>query len=164
MKRTAPRQTKNHLGQRLCRMPTCLQIVPKRFRSYCSKECRENFQIAYFPNYARSAVWNRDQGFCAKCGCDTKLLHRILAKFGELTTWQEKNAITRELGFNDGSMWQADHIQECANGGWGIENFRTLCTPCHKAETARLARELAERRRIEKQSIGESLFPKAGAA
>lgn len=47
------------------------------------------------------------------------------------------------------SCWQADHIVPVVEGGGqcGIENFRTLCCPCHKRETAQLAKRRAERRR-----------------
>lgn len=69
----------------------------------------------------------------------------------------------RELGFGNyyqpAAFWQADHIRECARGGWGtgLDNLRTLCTPCHKEETARLAAELAEDRKNAKEST-TSLF------
>lgn len=47
------------------------------------------------------------------------------------------------------SFWQADHRQAVVQGGGacGVENFRTLCCPCHKAETRRLVRDLARERR-----------------
>lgn len=47
------------------------------------------------------------------------------------------------------SGWDADHILEVVNGGGqcGLENYQTLCHPCHKAKTKRLAAELAQRRR-----------------
>jgi 5-methylcytosine-specific restriction endonuclease McrA len=47
------------------------------------------------------------------------------------------------------SWWEADHIIEVVRGGGrlGLENFQTLCVPCHKAKTARLARERAQERR-----------------
>ncbi len=37
-------------------------------------------------------------------------------------------------------FWQADHIVPVAEGGGGcgLDNLRTLCTPCHAAETAGL--------------------------
>jgi len=41
-------------------------------------------------------------------------------------------------------FWDADHVLPVVEGGGecGIDNYRTLCTPCHKAVT----RELAARR------------------
>lgn len=152
MKRVAPKQKKDELGRKLCR--NCESPVGKGLRSYCSRKCREEFAVAYFPSSSRYHVFKRDQGLCAKCGCDTEKLRRILKWMRKYAGWKESYELARELGFNGGltagSFWQADHIEECARGGWGkgIENFRTLCTPCHKAETARLVRELAERRRF----------------
>lgn len=165
MKRSAPRQTKNNLGQRLCR--NCPKLTGKGRRSYCSKECADDFAIKYFPSFTRNAVRRRDQGVCAKCGIDTEKLRRILRWVGKRHFYKEWGGwdfsgdykqvreVARELGFTrgvtgDGDFWQADHIQECARGGWGkgIDNFRTLCTPCHNEETARLAAELAKERKL----------------
>ena len=44
----------------------------------------------------------------------------------------------------EGDFWQADHILAVAEGGGGcgLENLRTLCTPCHKSETERLRARL----------------------
>ena len=40
----------------------------------------------------------------------------------------------------EGDFWQADHIKAVAEGGGdaGLDNLRTLCTPCHQVETERL--------------------------
>ncbi len=45
-----------------------------------------------------------------------------------------------------GPDWQADHVVAVVEGGGlcGLENYRTLCTPCHKKATADLAARLAE--------------------
>lgn len=167
--RTAPRQTKDALGIWLCRMPECGKPVGKGRRSYCSHECAERFEIAYFPSATRRHVFNRDRGVCAKCGCDTEKIRRLIdcLRYTFRWRWQDLSQFYREMGFHSrhgrsrGAFWQADHIQECVRGGWGtgLENLRTLCTPCHKAETARLARERA----IERRMIG-SLFTESGAA
>ena len=68
----------------------------------------------------------------------------------------------REMGFrghSGGDLWQADQVVECANGGWGmgLDNFRTLCTVCHKQETKRLVGELAAKRQLAKRI--EGYFP-----
>jgi 5-methylcytosine-specific restriction protein A len=56
------------------------------------------------------------------------------------------------------TAWDADHIVEVVKGGGlcGLDNYQTLCHPCHKAKTARLARERAEARRAQQQ--GRDLF------
>lgn len=57
------------------------------------------------------------------------------------------------LGFprssRDAPWWDADHIVPVVEGGGecGLENYRTLCKPCHKRETAALARRRAAARR-----------------
>jgi hypothetical protein len=40
----------------------------------------------------------------------------------------------------EGDFWQADHILAVAEGGGdcGIQNFQTLCVPCHKLDTEKL--------------------------
>ena len=47
------------------------------------------------------------------------------------------------------SLWEADHIVPVSEGGGacGLENFRTLCVPCHKAETKALAARRAKARK-----------------
>jgi 5-methylcytosine-specific restriction protein A len=44
------------------------------------------------------------------------------------------------------NLWEADHIVPVVEGGGacGLENFRTLCLPCHKAETKALRKRLAK--------------------
>jgi 5-methylcytosine-specific restriction endonuclease McrA len=47
--------------------------------------------------------------------------------------------VLRKMGFNPhSSLWEADHIVPVAEGGGacGLENYRTLCVPCHKEITA----------------------------
>jgi hypothetical protein len=48
------------------------------------------------------------------------------------------------------SFWDLDHIVEVVRGGGacGPENLQTLCQPCHKAKTRRLAAERAAERRL----------------
>lgn len=53
------------------------------------------------------------------------------------------------LYLRDYAMWDADHIQPVieGGGGCGLDNLRTLCVACHKAETAKLKRRLAAERK-----------------
>lgn len=177
MIRKVPRQKRDALGRRLCRHPDCEKLVPKGRRSYCSAACAKEFEIAYFPSRTRHHVYERDGGVCAACGCDTDKLRRVIKHAARLASREKQGGwrrhhydtdaraavyrVAKELGFNDwyssGGFWQADHIQECVRGGWGkgLDNFRTLCTPCHKAETARLAGELARARRTPAETLFE---------
>lgn len=58
------------------------------------------------------------------------------------------------------TAWDADHILEVVNGGGlcGLDNYQTLCHPCHKAKTAKLAASLAVKRRRVKQRLNADLF------
>lgn len=51
------------------------------------------------------------------------------------------------------TFWDADHIVPVVEGGGecGLDNYRTLCQPCHKAETKALAARRAKARREEIQ-------------
>jgi HNH endonuclease. len=44
----------------------------------------------------------------------------------------------------EADFWQADHILPVAQGGGdaSLDNYRTLCTPCHLIETERLTNRL----------------------
>lgn len=58
------------------------------------------------------------------------------------------------------TAWDADHIVPVVEGGGlcGLENYRTLCHPCHKRVTAELAARRAEQRRQEKRRAAGDLF------
>jgi 5-methylcytosine-specific restriction protein A len=49
--------------------------------------------------------------------------------------------------------WDADHIIPVVEGGGqcGLENYRTLCHPCHKEQSRILAARLAKKRRRDRQ-------------
>lgn len=143
---------------------TCGQRLTGRQRSWASKACLEaayeRRQIGRGDTKAiRAAVHRRDKSVCAICGlhCD---LARDRARPGHYEEATEaERAVTRfrmHEGFPSpvGSRpwWQADHRTPLAEGGANtIENFRTLCVPCHKAETARLAGRLARAKKEARQ-------------
>jgi 5-methylcytosine-specific restriction enzyme A len=117
-------------GRALCRY--CGREVPKGRQSFCSGEkakfvyrtgalltpgagCVHEHCVRSQPRYARQCVWARDLGRCAGCG--------------KIATHP-----------NASHEWQADHIVPVVEGGGacGLENYRTLCTGCHRVETAKL--------------------------
>jgi len=55
----------------------------------------------------------------------------------------------KNMARGTGHLWQADHIMPVIEGGGEctLDNMRTLCTACHKAETA----ALVSRRAFEKR-------------
>ena len=92
----------------------CGEEVPKGRRTVCGQDCVDLWLLDRNPGYNRRRVYARDHGVCALCGA---------AK----------------------GYWEMDHTLPLAEGGENtMENFRTLCVPCHKVETAGLKRRLAQ--------------------
>lgn len=118
-------------GRPLCRR--CDQEVPNGRRSFCCAPCIHEWKIRTNPGYVREQVAQRDRGVCAACGLDTQTMSR---------DHQELKA----LGFpRDGHRWEADHILPVSEGGGecGLDNYRTLCIPCHRHATNELRRRRA---------------------
>ncbi len=70
---------------------------------------------------------------------------QLLAKYAPLGRWTPGRT----------SGWDADHIIPVVEGGGqcGLENYRTLCHPCHKKVTAELSRR---RTKSKKQNTTQS--------
>lgn len=119
-------------GRRLCRR--CAYEVPRDRKTFCSKECVHEWKIRTNPGYVRDELAKRDKGVCAICATDTG---------ARLDPW------FRERARGAGHLWQADHIVPVIEGGGecGLDNYRTLCTDCHKRETAALRKRMAVRAR-----------------
>ena len=113
---------------------------PRRY--WFAEECVLDWKIRNDPGTVRRLVFERDKGVCAACGIDTENERRKT-----LVRLRETGRIVEASWMN--TFWHADHIVPVVRGGGqcGLDNYRTLCVPCHKAETARLARERAEERR-----------------
>lgn len=128
--------------------------------TYCSAECAEEGRLRRGGMYAatrvRAQVFALERGVCQLCGIDANALWlRITAlhpaeRLNALcnANWklpQSSSALERLLQKpKEGDFWQADHIQAVAEGGGscGLDNLRTLCTPCHKTETDKLRARL----------------------
>jgi 5-methylcytosine-specific restriction protein A len=111
----------------------CGAPVPAKRRTFCGKECVHEWKILSQPGYLRKCVFERDRGVCAECGTDTNASRpRTIQHFARGT----------------GHLWQADHIIPVVEGGGEctLANMRTLCTVCHKAETAALRKRMKARR------------------
>ena len=141
-------------GRPLCAV--CGKVLSGRARRYCSLKCREQCHVATMPSLARLRVHQRDHGICANCGCDTEKLARIIQLAGGdkwagwrilSQDWQDVHNLTMEMGFTTLHFWEMDHIIPVSEGGGlcGLDNLRTLCVPCHRAETRALARRRAQR-------------------
>jgi 5-methylcytosine-specific restriction enzyme A len=167
----------------------CGAEVPKGRRRWCGEACVRQMQIQHWPRVWAAEVIKRDKGICQICGFDSWMLGRIIDHLcdearsnpfsydtdlyryrEELWTQARKTGefIRRHLydqGFKRGSEWvEADHTVPIVEGGANtLENGRTLCVPCHKRETANLARRRKWRRR-ESGTLLEKLAPEAGDA
>jgi len=156
-------------GRGLCRR--CGEEVPKGRRTFCGDQCVEEWRIRSDPGFVRQKVLARDQGVCAVCGLDTEGLQRDVFGKWERVNRRENLEIRRQVqrgmlaqygfdwqrhGLERASLWQADHIVPVVEGGGecGLENYRTLCCPCHKIVTAALKRRLAKKPANEKVRQG----------
>lgn len=140
-------------GKRPCR--GCGADIPPTRQTWCSNECREGHYMA-LSSWARRRVRDRDNGVCAECGTDTAKCERILLN---LYRREDRHAFADYLqalgqpspsyyGWHYGHLWEADHVVPLAEGGTNaLDNYRTLCVPCHKQATKELAARLALRRR-----------------
>lgn len=153
--------------------------MPKPARTKYEAACWSNWAAKNDPATQRTLVEARDKGICAACGVDTEkrarearewrpvfrwLARRFLEDEGD-GSWQswsrsEKYAsdmICDRFGAviaSDGHTWEADHILPVVEGGGecDLSNLRTLCLPCHRAETAKLAARRAAARRAAREA------------
>ncbi len=134
-------------GRALCSW--CGVEVQGRRVSWCSQTCIAEYQLESDWGVICAAVWRRDHGICAACGTDTEALRKEYDRlFPDLDSpqerlWLEQHGIPR--GRRWSKFWDADHITPVIEGGGnGLDNLRTLCIPCHRAETAALRKRLAK--------------------
>ena len=159
---------RNADGILLCRY--CAVVVPKPpRRTFCSKECVDEYLVRSSVRFARQQLWKRDKGVCAMCGTDTDALARVLCCIwyrdpigAHQNAWLfgYGNAFRRATARHNcseryphrvqhGTLWEADHILEVARGGGecGLEGLQTLCRPCHLRKTKRFAQHRASERK-----------------
>lgn len=129
-------------------------ISPKR--STCGGKCAEFVNFCIRPNSQRWRVFKRDRGVCEQCGFDAQRAEQVVRwarRFGiDGAAMRELRTVV--LGTTDPSRdaWDMDHRVPVVFGG-GVDrnatiesmmaNLRTLCIPCHKKETAKLAKRRA---------------------
>jgi len=150
----------------ICRW--CGKKTKGRRSRWCSEECNDEYYIRSSSSSVRYHVKHRDKGICSLCGLDTSFLwwlhnglnpYRCSYRYRNLDLMPAyelfKGALIA-LGYNfahvhgNQEFWDADHIKPVSEGGgWaGLDNYRTLCVPCHKAETARMHWRQARRRQL----------------
>lgn len=121
-------------GRKVCLMCEG-DITDIRRSTFCGAKCADRFYLRSRPHHARYMVFQRDKGVCAKC---------------HINVFAGTGRTPRARGTGD--LWQADHIVPVIEGGGecDLENYRTLCTACHKEETRLLAARRAEKARKDK--------------
>jgi 5-methylcytosine-specific restriction endonuclease McrA len=148
-----------------CRVCGCERKDGERWRTWCNGPCLDWYKFRSNASTVRWVIWKRDKGVCALCGFDTATLE---AEIGRLFAWhpggsrvdyKTRSRLRRlvwELAGYTGRVqahvWEADHIVPVVEGGGmcGPEGFRTLCLPCHHAESAALATRRAVKRRADR--------------
>lgn len=126
-------------GRALCRW--CQTEVQPPKLTFCSQACVDEHKVRTNPGFAKQKVWERDHGVCRSCGLDTAADLKGPVGLTRNGRFPEARALGR---------WDMDHIVPVVEGGGncGLENYRTLCRPCHRRETAALRKRLAAARRI----------------
>lgn len=114
-----------------CRL--CGLLLEGPGTSFCSEGCVHQHRLRTSPAYVRKTLRVRDRGVCSLCQEDSLAAYREAVGNGRRVV--------------EGDFWQADHKVAVAEGGGlqGLRNFRTLCTKCHKGETAALMRRLPKK-------------------
>ncbi len=111
------------------------------------------------PGYVRRCLFDKERGVCQACGFDTVKALALIRKSKPVFTYKQFQIHTWkvmdkkhqklcekyiQMGFPHPreAWWAADHIVPVIEGGGlcGLEGFQTLCIPCHKLETAKLAK------------------------
>ena len=157
----------------------CGRPIGKGRRTWCGEQsCIDRANIISSPSIARWHVKERDKGICANCGFDAELAERIVHHllYSQPVTvrqsdeyrerretigwlvgiWRATTAANwRGVQFGVPHLWEADHVTPVVEGGGecGLENYRTLCVPCHREETKALAARRAQARRAAKNAL-----------
>jgi len=108
----------NHESQNLCRF--CSVVVPKGRLYWCSDNCVTAARLQNDWKLIRKAVFRRDKYTCRKCG---------------------------RSRVDKGFVPECHHLISVVEGGkHDLANLVTLCSLCHKEETAKLRTLLSARK------------------
>ena len=140
-----------------------------RRSSFCSDECVHEFRLRSDASYVRHYIAKRDKFICQLCGLECRGFVRRLRRYvqgrrlelpfaGSNELYAKQRRELEEEYFNSLGMeyvntnsrstfYDIDHIIPVIEGGHqcGEENLRLLCLSCHRKETAKLKKRLAEK-------------------
>lgn len=117
----------------LCRCGCGKPLPPRRpvwYSRYHANMAVNRWRITIGdPQAIRNALWARDKGVCAICG-------NLVLK------WKYK----RGRRLYKRPVWDAHHTKPVVLGGGfcKLEDYQTLCKPCHRRETKKLRKQLAK--------------------
>jgi len=143
-------------------LPYCLYCLtlhqPARESPFCSDRCASQFSSAESQASARRQLFERELGVCQLCGFNAHAFYRRLVA---LPSEQERLQCVMGSPFStaserlkrmltapkEGDFWEADHIVPVAEGGGetSLDNFQTLCVPCHQKKTRQQAADKHKR-------------------
>jgi hypothetical protein len=133
-------------GRPLCAW--CEAELGPRRRTWCSDRCANAYWDGATWRGLRAQLGKRDRGVCALCRVDCRALRRAYAQLPKHKRAKFAEGYGIPSRRRRKTWWDADHIVPIAEGGLNaLDNLRTLCIRCHKAETKSLnARRTAARR------------------
>lgn len=152
---TSYKETRKRIAKRFNTDPNGLQKAIDWEYWHACETMRERYkQQGKRPPYH----WKRTEPPLTRAMTPERAIHiaRFVRRLERLATaWKKAHdRRLRDQGYDLSRrhFWDMDHIEEVIRGGsYRIENLQTLCQPCHKRKTARLAAELAAERKREKE-------------
>ena len=147
-------------------LPHCLYCLalhqPAPDSPFCSERCAAAYTCAETGAAARRHLFERELGVCQLCGFDA---HQLFQRIAALPTEQDRLQVLMGSPYStlsarmkrmltapkEGDFWEADHIIPVAEGGGetSLDNFQTLCVPCHTRKTAQQAADKVKRKRLD---------------
>jgi 5-methylcytosine-specific restriction protein A len=173
-----------------CRL--CGGELPSSRRTFCTDECVHFHLLRTSGSHVRKALAIRDGRRCDMCGVDAGAAYdtarravqeaiscsgltpaialQMSVAGGPFEAHARLSVSRRQRGgrprVQQGSFWQADHRIAVHEGGGccGLDNFRTLCSPCHAHVTAQQASLRASDRRSKGRAAQQSSTSSPGGS
>lgn len=149
--------------KKLCKCGCERPIRPPR-RVWFSDECNTIWLTHHYIAWARPACGARDGYTCVLCGLNCQQLDQDIDRlrkaypFGTDEFHRAIAEIDLKYGEYSRDLWQADHIiPRCEGGLDDIDNLRTLCIWCHKAETRKLTQRRTARKCLERHGASAQM-------